>query len=217
MDIKVFLADDHSVVREGLRYLLEALGGIRVVGEAAEGRDAVREVLKTEPDVVIMDIAMPGLNGIEATAQILESRPETRVVILSMYASREHVYRSLKAGARGYLLKESVSKEVADAVHAVYRGSRYLSQKITETVVDDYIDHDGKSPGKSPLEGLSSREREILQLVVEGKSSSEIAEVLLISPKTVETYRSRIMEKLEIRDLPGLVKFAIKHGLTSLE
>jgi DNA-binding NarL/FixJ family response regulator len=216
MAIRVLLADDHAVVRDGLRFLLEAGGNITVVGEAADGRQAVRQVQALLPDVVVMDIAMPELNGIEATGQIRQACPSTQVVILSMYATKEHILRALRAGANGYLLKESAGQEVVDAIRAVRAGRRYLSQSIAETVIDDYVHERQAPPAQSPLERLSSREREILQLVVEGKSSTEIAEILYLSPKTVETYRSRLMQKLGLSDLPSLVKFAIQHGLTPL-
>jgi DNA-binding NarL/FixJ family response regulator len=217
MTIRVLLADDHTIVRDGLRALLEAHADITVVGDAANGRQAVDQVRKLRPDVVVMDIAMPELNGIEATQQIRESCPSTQVVILSMHSSPEHVFRALQAGARGYLIKESAGKEVAVAVRALHAGRRYFSQQITDTVIDDYIHQRQFSSDQSPLGSLSPREREVLQLVVEGKPSVEIAEILFLSPKTVETYRSRVMEKLGIHDLPGLVKFAIQHGVTTLE
>jgi RNA polymerase sigma factor (sigma-70 family) len=217
MNITVFIADDHAVVRDGLRFLLQAQPDIEVVGDATNGREAVRWVEELKPDVVIMDITMPELNGIEAAQKIGETCPSTRVIILSMHSTTEHIFRALQAGASGYLLKESAGIEVATAVRAVYAGDRYLSQKIADRVIDDYIRHRERSTAESPLESLSAREREILQLVVEGKSSTEIAEILILSPKTVETYRSRMMKKLGITDLPGLVKFAIQHGLTSLE
>ncbi len=215
--IKVFLADDHAVVRDGLRYILEAQAGITVVGEAANGLDAVAEVRKLKPDVVVMDIAMPGLNGIEATRQIRMELPKTQVVILSVYSSSEHIYRALKAGARGYLLKESAGAEVVMAVRTVHAGRRYLCEKIANTMIDTYIEQREAAEAESPLERLSIREREVLQLVVEGKSSKEIANIVHLSPKSVETYRSRLMQKLGVHDLPSLVKFAIQHGLTSLE
>lgn len=217
MAVKVFLADDHAVVRDGLRFLLEAENDIKVVGSAMDGRDAVLQVKKLQPDVVLMDIAMPELNGIEATAQIHDACPSVRVIILSMYQTAEQIYQSLKAGAQGYLLKQSAGEEVVNAVRTVNKGRRYLSQKIEEMVIDDYIHQGHVAAGPGPLEKLSERERQIVQLVVEGKSSSEIAKVLLISHKTVETYRSRIMHKLGVKDLPSLVKFAIQHGLTTLD
>ena len=217
MTITVFLADDHAVVRDGLRLLLEAQGDITVVGAAANGRLAVRQVGQLRPDVVVMDIAMPELNGIEATRQIRERQLPTQVVILSVHSTAEHVFRSLQAGARGYLLKESAGTEVVNAVRAVHAGRRYLSQKISDGVIDGYLQQRQIVEAESPLARLSPREREVLQLVVEGKSSADIADVLALSAKTVETYRSRIMQKLGIGDLPGLVKFAIRQGLTSLE
>ena len=217
MTIEVFLADDHTVVLDGLRFLLDAEKDIRVVGVASDGRDAVSQVREINPDVVIMDISMPELNGIEATQQIHDSCPSVRVIILSMHYSREHIYRALRAGAKGYLLKDSAGQDVVEAVRAVHAGSRYLSRQITETVIDDYVNQSPGTQTRSPLDQLTRREREILQLVVEGKSSAMIAEVLYLSPKTVETYRSRLMQKLEISDLPSLVKFAIRHGITSLD
>jgi DNA-binding NarL/FixJ family response regulator len=211
------LADDHAVVRDGLHFLLEAQHDIQVVGEAGNGRDAVRQVAQLCPDVVIVDIAMPELNGIEATRQIAEVYPPAQVIILSMHSTTEHIFRALQAGARGYLLKESAGVEVINAVRAVHSGRRYLSQKISDTVLDEYVRQREAVETQSPLASLSSREREVLQLVVEGKSSAEIADTLSLSPKTVETYRSRLMLKLDIQDLPALVKFAIRHGLTPLE
>jgi DNA-binding NarL/FixJ family response regulator len=217
MSIKLFLADDHAVVRDGLKFLLEAQQDIEVVGDADNGRDAVRLVAQLHPDIVILDIAMPGLNGIEAAGQIREACPSTQVIMLSMHSTSEHVFRALQAGARGYLLKESAGVEVVNAIRAVLAGRRYLSQKISDQVIDDYVSRRETVGAESPLARLSAREREVLQLVVEGKSSTDIAETLFLSPKTVETYRSRLMKKLGISDLPSLVKFAIQHGLTPLE
>lgn len=184
------------------------------MGDAANGRQAVDQVKKLRPDVVVMDIAMPELNGIEATREIRKSCPSTQVVILSVYGTSEHIFRGLQAGALGYLMKESAGMEVVTAVRAVHAGRRYLSQKIDDLLVDDYLHHREITEAKSPLEKLSPREREVLQLVVEGKSSQEIANILHLSPKSLETYRSRLMQKLGIHDLPSLVKFATQHGLT---
>ena len=213
----MFLADDHAVVRDGLRALLEAQPDLQVIGDAADGREAVRRVARLCPDVVVLDITMPELNGIEATQEIGQLCPATQVVILSMHSTTEHIFRALQAGARGYLLKESAGIEVVKAVRAVHAGQRYLSVKISNTIVDDYIRQRQAGQATSPLALLSSREREVLQLVAEGKSSAEIAGILSLSLKTVETYRSRLMHKLGISDLPGLVRFAIQHGLTPLE
>ncbi|MCC7060538.1 MAG: response regulator transcription factor [Burkholderiaceae bacterium] len=211
MDIRVLLADDHSVLRDGLEAMLHAHPGIRVIGHARDGREAVRKALDLEPDVTIMDIVMPELDGIEATRQVCDHRPNSRVVILSMYSTREHIFRALQAGAQGYLLKEAAGAEVVAAVRSVHAGRRYLSQKITESVIDDYI---REHHATSPLEALSRRERQILQGVAEGKSTAEIARVLCLSPKTVDTYRSRLMQKLDIDNVAGMVRFAIECGLT---
>lgn len=212
--IKILLADDHAVVRDGLRVLLEAQRDLAVVGVAADGREAVRLTLEHQPDVVVMDIAMPDLNGIDAAQQILETAPTTQVIILSMHSTPEHIFRALQAGARGYLLKESAGAEVVTAVRVVHNGQRYLSQKIADAMIDAYIE---QRQVASPLDSLSGREREILQLIVEGKSSAQVAQILSLSIKTIESYRSRLMQKLNINDLPSLVKFAIQHGLTPLE
>ena len=216
MSIKVFLADDHSVVREGLKLLLETEPDIKVVGDAANGRDAVSKIAKLRPDVVIMDISMPELNGIEATRRIVEVCPYAKVVILSMYSTAEHIFQAFHAGAYGYILKESAGSEVVKGVRSVNAGRRYLSEKISDIMIDDYIIRRRVEETKSPLARLSRRDREILQLIEEGKTSLEISVILFVSPKTIETYRSRLMHKLDINDLPNLVKFAIQHGLTSL-
>ncbi len=217
MSITVLIVDDHRVILDGLRLLLEAKGDIKVVGEAVNGREAVQKVRELNVDVVIMDIAMPELNGIEATMQIRKFSPSTRVIILSMHSTTEHITRALKAGAHGYLLKESTGMELVDAVRAVFAGHRYMSQKISDILIDDYVDHPSDGLAEPSLECLSPREREIMQLVVEGKTSLEIANIIFLSPKTVETYRSRLMQKLGIKSLPNLVKFAIQQGLIPLE
>jgi len=214
MPIRALLAEDHTLVRSGIRALLEGSKEVQVVGEAAEGRQAVDLARQLQPELVLMDIAMPELNGIEATQQIHDASPSTQVLILSMHSTTEHIFRALQAGARGYLLKDSAGTEVVDAVRVVHAGRRYLSQKIASTVLDDYISDRNRA---SPLDTLSPRERQILQLVAEGKSSVEAAAMLFLSPKTVDTYRSRMMQKLGIGDLPSLVKFAIQHGVTQLD
>jgi DNA-binding NarL/FixJ family response regulator len=211
MPIEILLVDDHAVMRDGLRLLLETQPDLRVSGEAANGRDAIRQAQIKCPHVLIMDIAMTDLNGIEATRQIRTLCPNTRVVILSMYSTEEHVVRALQAGALGYVLKESAGADVIDAVRAAFAGRPYLSPKIVAWQPNP------RHLGLSPLQSLSVREREILQLIVEGHSSAHIGSILGLSPKTVETYRSRLMHKLDLHDLPSLVKFAIQHGLTSLE
>ena len=214
MSINVFLADDHAVLRDGLRCLLEAQRDIRVIGDAADGREAVRQVRQLKPDVVLMDIAMPELNGIEATVQVRQLCPGARVLMLSMHASLEHVREAMKAGAHGYVLKQSAGAEVVQAVRAVHAHGAYLSQKIAGTVIADYSRD--QTPD-SPLDALTRRERQILQLIVEGKSNLEASRSLFLSQKTVETYRSRMMQKLSLRCLPDLMRFALRHGIATLE
>ncbi len=217
MSITVFLTDDHRLVREGLRLLLQTQSDILVIGEAGTGRDAVRQVASLKPDVVLMDIAMPELNGVEATQEICRACPSTKVIILSMYSTSQHIFRAIKAGARGYILKESAGDDVISAVRAVHRGQVFLCKEISESVVRDYVGSRDMAEERGPLAKLNDRERQILELLVEGASNSRIAELLFLSPKTIETYRSHLMQKLGINDLPALVKFAIQHGLTSLE
>ncbi|MBN1936815.1 MAG: response regulator transcription factor [Anaerolineae bacterium] len=214
--IRVFLADDHAVVRDGLRFLLQAQPDIQVVGDAADGRDALQQITQLMPDVAVLDIAMSLLNGIEVAERIRLAGLPTQVIILSMHSTSEHIFRALRAGVRSYLLKESAGIEVAQAVRAVYAGQRYLSHKISEQVVDGYVQTYDLSPDEVVLSQLSSRERETLQLIIEGKTSAEIAQLLTLSPKTVDTYRSRLMAKLGIDNVPDLVRFAIRHGLASL-
>lgn len=208
MKIRVLLADDHALLREGLKALLGANADIEVVAEAADGRAALRLVREHAPDVALLDLAMPELNGIEAARLVAEKHPATRSVILSMHSTSEHVFRALAAGAAGYLLKESAAGEVAAAVRAVHAGRRYLSRALAA--------YDPDTSGPGPLESLSARERQVLQLVVEGHSSAAIAERVHLSPKSVESYRSRLMKKLGVADVVGLVKFAVQHGLTPL-
>ncbi|MBN1315923.1 MAG: response regulator transcription factor [Anaerolineales bacterium] len=217
MSITVVLADDHAVVRDGLKLLLEVQSDITVIGDAANGREALRQVDSLRPDVAILDIAMPELDGLEVAKQIQANYPQTRVMILSMHATSEHIFRALKSGVLGYLIKESAGNEVVKAVYAVHAGKRYLSQKISDRMIEDYVHYRNMNDSANPLASLSAREREVLPLVVEGKSSSEIADMLCLSPKTVDTYRSRLMRKLGVNDLAGLVKFAVQHGLTPPE
>jgi DNA-binding NarL/FixJ family response regulator len=214
MAITVFVADDHAVLRDGLVTLLAAQPDMEVVGTAANGRAAVAEVLRLSPRVAVLDISMPELDGIEAARQILASNPNIHVMILSMHAGAQHVFHALEAGVRGYLLKESASREVIEAVRVVQAGRRYLSPRVAEIVAQGLSDRSG---GVSPINSLSQREREILKLVADGHSSAEIGGMLHLSPKTVDTYRSRMMQKLHVTDLAGVIKLAIQHGLTSLE
>ena len=213
MPIRVLIADDHEVVAEGLRHLVEAERDIEVVACVGDGREAVQQARDTQPDVVLMDLSMPELNGADATRAILERDPRCKVIVLSMYAQREYVRRALKAGAAGYVVKRSAAKEVVEAIRAVHAGQRYLSPRVSDVVLEDYSDE----RQDDPLARLSAREREVLQLLAEGRTGAQIAERLSLSQKTVETYRARLVEKLGIRDLAGLVRFAIQKGLVSLD
>jgi len=214
MAIKVLIADDHGVVAEGLRFVVEAQADMEVIACIQDSREAVRRSIEMRPDVVLIDHAMPLLNGSEATHLIRERCPETRVIVLSMYSNRVHVLGALRAGATGYVVKKSAAKEVVEAIRAVYKGERYLSKELADSVIDQVVD---KTALKVPLERLSSRERQVLQMLAEGHAVAHIAVTLSLSPKTVETYRARMMEKLDIHDFATLVKFAIQHGVTSLE
>jgi len=214
MAIKVLIADDHGVVAEGLRFVVEAQADMEVIACIQDSREAVRRSIEMRPDVVLIDHAMPLLNGSEATHLIRERCPETRVIVLSMYSNRVHVLGALRAGATGYVVKKSAAKEVVEAIRAVYKGERYLSKELADSVIDEVVDKTGL---KGPLERLSSRERQVLQMLAEGHAVAHIAVTLSLSPKTVETYRARMMEKLDIHDFATLVKFAIQHDVTSLE
>jgi two-component system response regulator NreC len=212
--IKVFIADDHALLREGLRAALERHPVMDVVGEAGDGREAVKRIEETSPDVVLMDIAMPGLNGLEATRQIRKALPRVKILVLSMYDDQEYIYDLLRAGASGYMLKGSSVAELAAAIEAVARGGIFLNPSVAGRVVEGYVSRGDES--RSDLGGeatLTAREREVLQLVAEGHGTAQIAGKLGISPKTVETHRSHIATKLDIRDVPGLVKYAIRKGL----
>jgi DNA-binding NarL/FixJ family response regulator len=211
--IRILIADDHAVVAEGLRSLIEAQSDMEVVGLAGNGREAVRQTLGKKPDVVVMDNAMPELNGIEAARAIRERGEHTRVVMLSMHSTGAHVHRALKAGANGYVLKESVGRDLVDAIRTVHAGRRYLSKPLA----DDLLDRLVSDVPEDPLSRLSARERHVLQMIAEGHSVVDIAGKLSLSRKTVETYRWRMMEKLDLHDVAGLIKFAIQHGVISLD
>jgi DNA-binding NarL/FixJ family response regulator len=210
MTIRIYLADDHAVVRAGLRSLVEATGDMTVVGEAANGRDALSGIERAAPDVAVLDVNMPELGGIEAAEMVHERCPKVRIVMLSAVSDVESVHRALRAGAAGYVPKFSAGSELVDAIRKVHAGHRYLAQSIAEAMVDDYA-RDVRA--KSPLESLSRRERQVLQLIAEGRSVPEIGRLISISPRTVETYRGRLYEKLGIKDLRELIVFATRHGV----
>jgi DNA-binding NarL/FixJ family response regulator len=208
---RVLIADDHTLVRAGIRALLEKLPDVQVVAEASDGRDALQLVRTHQPDVVLMDIAMPGLNGLEATRRMVKEFPRANVLILSMHASEEYVWQALNSGASGYLLKGAELAELALAIKAVTRGDTYLSPPISKQVIKDYMRRVG---GEETLfERLTTRQREILQLIAEGATTKDIGKTLGISVKTVETHRAQLMERLDIYDVAGLVRYAIKIGL----
>ena len=213
---RILLVDDHRLFRSGLNSLLARQPNIKIVGEAEDGVSAVRMALELAPDIVLMDISMPKLNGIEATRQILSQNGAARVIVLSMHADRRFVIEALKAGARGYLLKDSAIEEVLNAVGAIASNQVYLSRRITNIVVEDYILMAGNA-GPTVYTMLSAREREVLQLVAEGKNTKEIASHLNVSVKTVETHRKQVMDKLGLHTIAELTKYAIREGLTELE
>ncbi len=210
---RILLADDHALVRAGIRALLETLPGVEVVGETGDGLDAVERVRGDPPDVVLLDITLPGLNGLEAAARIAAIGVHTRVLMLSMHASPEYAARALAAGAAGYLNKDSAFNELATALETIVAGQRYLCRALDAKVVQQLESRGGQEG--SELARLTPRQREILQLIAEGRSVRDIAERLALSAKTVETHRSQLMQRLDIYDVPGLVRFAIRNGLVS--
>ena len=216
MSVRVLLADDHGIIRQGLHSLLEKEPEVEVVGEAEDGREALSLARELAPDIVVMDITMPNLNGVDATRQIIGEFPKVKVIALSIHSNRRFVSEMLKAGASGYVLKECLFDELACAIRAVAGGGSYLSPRITGVVVDDYVGH-LSAESDSPLSVLTEREHEVLQLLAEGRSTKQIALELHVSAKTIEANRRRIMEKLDVRSIAELTKYAIREGLTSLE
>jgi DNA-binding NarL/FixJ family response regulator len=213
--IRIILADDHPIVRNGIKAELENMPGVQVIAEAEDGREAYNLAKTHQPDLVFMDISMHGLNGLDATERITRDLPSVRVVILSMHKNEEYFWRALKVGACGYVLKKSATAELRTAVEQVLNGEIYLSREISDRLVKklpEQMDHP-----KSPLEQLTERQREILQLIAEGQTTKAIALILKVSPKTVEYHRLKLMERLRIFDIPGLVRFALKVGLISQE
>lgn len=211
--VRVLLAEDHALVRAGFRSLLQSLPGMQVVAEAGDGREALRLIKESQPDVVLMDISMPGLNGLEATAQVAREFPSVRVIVLSMHVNEEYVLQALRAGAAGYLLKDSDAAELKLAVTAVARGETYLSPPVSKHIIADYMRLVGSGP--SSFERLTPRQREVLQLIAEGHTTKEIAQILSVSVKTAATHRTELMERLDIHDIAGLVRYAIRMRLVS--
>jgi DNA-binding NarL/FixJ family response regulator len=209
--IRVLVADDHTLVRAGIRALLQALPDVEVVAEASDGREALHLIRTRQPNVALMDIAMAGLNGLEAAVRVVKQHPGVRVIILSMHANEEYVMQALRAGATGYLLKDAATTELELALHAVTRGETYLSPAISKKVIDNYLNRIESRPKVSSY--LTPRQREVLQLIAEGKSAKEIAFVLNVSVKTVETHRAQLMERLDIYDVAGLVRYAMRTGV----
>jgi DNA-binding NarL/FixJ family response regulator len=212
--MRIFLADDHGLVRAGIRSLLGDVPGVEVVGEAGDGQEALRAMLESRPDVALIDISMPGLNGLELVARLKRELPGTGLVILSMHGTPAHVAQALRAGASGYLLKDSAVDELPVLLRAMSRGETYLSPAISRQVVEGFLERQAPAT-EAPLDVLTPRQREILQLVAEGRSTKEVAQLLELSVKTVETHRAQIMDRLEIHDVAGLVRYAIRAGLIS--
>lgn len=216
MSIGILIAEDHAIVREGLRSLIERQPDMEIVCEAEDGRTAVERARELLPNVVIMDITMPNLNGVEATRQIINEFPQIKVIALSIHSNKRFVADMLGAGATGYVLKECLFDELVQAIHAVVAGESYLSSRITGVVVEDYIKR-LSAIADSPLSSLTSREREVLQLIAEGKTTKQIALNLHVSTKTIEANRRQVMEKLDVHSIAELTKYAVREGLTSLE
>lgn len=217
MSIRILLVDDHQILRDGLRLLIEQHGDMQVVGEAVDGLSAIRLASKLTPDVILMDITLPAVNGIDATQEILKNHPHLKIIALSMHSDRRMVARMLSVGAVGYLLKESAFEELIQAIRTVVKGGTYLSPTIAQTVVEEMKRAAGAVAGDTVFTILSQREREVLQLIAEGQATKQIAAKLCVSTKTVETHRRQIMEKLQLFSLADLTKYAVREGLTPLD
>lgn len=215
MNIKVVIADDHTLFREGIKALLSAYSDIEVVGEAADGREAIEKVKESRPDLVLMDIAMPGLGGLEATLELRNLYPKLKILILTQYDNREYLYRFLKAGVSGYVLKQAAATELVAAIRSVYRGGTFLHPGIVPTVVEGYLGSMKLPKEDDPYEALTDREKQVLKLVAEGKTNKEVAEILDISVKTAMGHRANLMAKLGIHNRAELVKFALQRGIVT--
>jgi len=216
--IEIVIADDHAIVRQGLRKLLEEEDYLKITGEAVDGRDAIRKVQKLKPDVIIMDIAMPVLNGIEATRQIKHFSPEeTKVIILSMHDHTRYIRELLSIGVSGYLLKNSVSNDIIKAILSAVKGEIYLSPSISSKVVEDYVGMNQKTSQEELYDTLTNREREVFQMMVEGYSTKKIAGILCLSPSTIKSHRSNIMEKLKMDNISKLIQYAIRLGIIDIQ
>jgi DNA-binding NarL/FixJ family response regulator len=210
---RVVIADDHTLVRAGIRSLLDKLPGIEVVGEASDGREVLHLVAEHQPHIVLMDIGMPDMNGLDATRQLRELHPNVRVVVLSIFSDEEYVYQALRAGASGYLLKGASIEELELAIRSAARGETFLSPQVSRPLIDEYV---RRTNASRPGENLSSRQRQVLQLIAEGKTTKQVALDLGISVKTVETHRAQLMDRLNIHDVAGLVRYAIKMGMVNM-
>ncbi len=215
--IEIVIADDHTIVRQGLRKLLEEENYLKITGEAMDGRETVRKVSELKPDVVIMDIAMPVLNGIEAARQIKQSNTQTRIIILSMHDNNRYIRELLNIGVSGYLLKNAASRDIIKAISAAVKGDTYLSPSISSQVIEDYVCMNRKTSQEELYDTLTNREREVFQMVVEGYSTKKIAELLYLSPSTIKTHRSNIMEKLKMDNISKLIQYAIRLGIIDIQ
>ena len=215
MAIRILITDDHQLFREGIANLLAASPQIEIVGQAENGQEAIEKARKLKPDIVIMDLSLPIINGVDATRILCKEQPETKVMVLSMHAEKNYIKEALEAGAFGYLFKDCTYDQLIDAINTVYLGKKYLSDKITEVLIKDYLTKEEKVPDNN--QELSERESEILKHIAEGKSTREIADLLFISIKTIGTHKQHILEKLNLKSTAGLIKYAIKKGIVGLD
>ncbi len=213
MNIKILIADDHALFREGIKAVLGAYSDLQVVGEAADGQEAIEEAKRLQPDIVLMDIAMPGLGGLEATLELKKLFPKLKILVLTQYDNREYLYRFLKAGVSGYVLKRAAGTELVNAIRAVHRGGTFLQPEMTPSVVEGFLGKSALAEQEDPYEKLTDREKQVLKLVAEGNTNKDIAEVLSISVKTAMAHRANLMEKLGIHNKAELVRFAIERGI----